>query len=99
WFCKMRRSPSHLLLTSEVAKLLALPRQTRVNGYAELLPGPYQCLSMVGERYRLLNIYTPRTTVPEIVSELRKRVRKANESPAVRRAILSKDFGFLVLAE
>lgn len=99
WYCAMRPNRSYRLRSNEVIELLSSPDKELAAGSGEQLPKGYHCLSSVDDRFRLLNIYPAKTTVKELMSELRKRVTKAKRNPAITLAMKSRQFGFLVLVE
>lgn len=94
WYCTMRPERSYRLERAEVADLLSSPSGASVTTE----PSGYHCLSLL-DRYRLLQIYVPTATVPEIMNELRKRIGEARRNPALKEAMWSGQYGFLVLVE
>jgi len=98
WYCCMREVRSHLLEDAELEELLADPDAGKPTGGEKNVPKGYYCVSSV-DKCRLLSIYKTSTTVPDILTELRKRISQARKVPAIDSAIKHRQLAFLVLVE
>jgi hypothetical protein len=68
-------------------------------GKEELRLRGFHCLDREGERFRVLNLYAPRTTVADTVVELRKRLRELRSISLVSEATDAHRYGFAILVE
>jgi hypothetical protein len=102
WFCCHGATRRHRLNESDLVDLFgedAVFEPGGTDGKRELRLRGFHCLDRQSGKWRLLNLYAPRTSAVDVVVELRKRIRDLREIPIVAEAIDTKRYAFAVLAE
>lgn len=101
WFCCMSAHHRHRLDEQDLVDLYGHENvfANSTHGKEELRLRGFHCLDCESERFRVLNLYAPRTTVADTVVELRKRIRDLRSIDLVSEATDSRRYGFAILVE
>ena len=101
WYCCVSAQRRHRLNDQDLVDLFGHENvYAEVDrGKAELRLRGFHCLDRQEERFRVLNLYAPRTTVADAVVELRKRIRDLQTISLIAEAIAAQRYGFAILAE
>lgn len=96
-YCCFSRRRRHRLLKGEVERLFASAAASLpVANMSRAIDG-FHCLDRHGDQFTVQQLYAPQTPAAEILMELRKRLRQAEEHPLLRRALYSHQYGIVVL--
>lgn len=101
WFCCMSSQLRHRLEYEDLVDIFGHSNVFAESAYGkeEVRLRGFHCLDREGDRFRVLNMYAPRTTVSDTAVELRKRIRDLRSIALVSEATDSLRYGFAVLVE
>jgi len=101
WFCCMSSQRRHRLDDQDLVDLFGHANVFAETSHSkeELRLRGFHCLDREGDRFRVLNLYAPRTTVGDVVVELRKRIRDLRTISLIAEATDAHKYGFAILAE
>lgn len=101
WYCFMTSQRRHRLNEQDLVDLYGHANvfAEAARGKEELRIRGFHCLDRNADRYRVLNLYAPRTTVADAVVELRKRIRDLQSISVVAEAMMAQRYGFALLTE
>lgn len=101
WFCCADRFRRHRLLETDLVDLFgkAAVYASGPEGRRTLRLKGLHCLHQQHTRFRVYNVYVPKTSVADATVELRKRIRESRAIPPVSDAIDARRYGFALLAE
>ena len=96
YYCCFSRRRRHRLLEDELRRLFEPASPPVSSTTAATIPG-FHCLERHGDQFIVQHMYSPNTLAADILSQVRKRIRSAEEHPLVREALHAHLYGIVVL--